>query len=105
MSKPGLTKLQNDVIKIIKERQEREKAMLSNLIISIIRTGVPVLVGLITSYLTVRNIDVPESVAEWLTGLLNFVFSLVYYTIVRLLEKKYPNVGWLLGNPSKPTYK
>lgn len=78
--------------------------MLSDLITSLIRTAVPTLVGTVVSYLTVTGIKVPQSVSEWLISVLFFVFAFGYYAIVRLLEKKYPKMGWLLGNPSKPTY-
>jgi len=78
--------------------------MVSDLITSLIRTAVPTIVGAIVSYLTVVGIQTPHGVAEWLISVLFFAFTLGYYAIVRLLENKYPKIGWLLGNPAKPTY-
>ena len=78
--------------------------MFSDLITSIVRTAVPALISAIVSFLTVYNIKVPDSVLEWLSSALFFGFAFVYYTIVRLLESKYPKLGWLLGVPVKPTY-
>ena len=78
--------------------------MISDLITSMIRTAVPAIVGALTSYLTIAGINMPESVEEWFSSVLFFVFTFGYYIIVRLLENKYPKLGWLLGNPTKPTY-
>lgn len=100
----GFTKLQNEVVKIINERKAQEQKMLADLIASLTRTAVPVIVGSILTLLTVNGIKTPESVEEWLNSVLFFVFSFGYYVIARLLEQKFPKFGWLLGNPAKPTY-
>lgn len=97
-------KLQNEVIKLVKERKEKETKMLADLIASLTRTAVPTLVGAILTLLATNGIKAPEGAEEWLAGVLFFVFAFGYYTIVRLLEAKFPKMGWLLGNPAKPTY-
>lgn len=74
---------------------------MNSLIISIVRTFVPYLVGL----LAVAGVQLTDADVAGLTSTLGFVFSLGYYVVVRLVEKKYPQAGWLLGAPTKPTYK
>lgn len=68
-----------------------------SVLISLIRTVVPLTVGFILTLPI--NVDEP--------GLTSFVTALVtalYYTAIRLVERRWPNVGWLLGFPSPPTY-
>lgn len=78
---------------------------LSDKVYSVIRTGVPMAVGLVVSYVLVHwGFAVPEDVQTWLEGLLTFGIGYVYYLIVRGLEGKWPGLGWLLGSPNQPTY-
>lgn len=75
--------------------------MLSNVVTSIIRTVVPVVVGSILAVLAKRGFDLDQ--AEINSWLIPTVIS-GYYAIVRTLEAKYPNLGWLLGVPKAPGY-
>jgi len=78
---------------------------LNDKVYSAIRTGVPMLVGLVISYLLVHfGFAVPEDVQTWLEGLLTFGIGYVYYLVVRWLEGKWPSLGWLLGSPNQPSY-
>lgn len=78
---------------------------LSDKVLSAIRTGVPMLVGLVVSYVLVHfGFAVPENVQTWLEGLLTFGIGYGYYLAVRGLEGKWPNLGWLLGAPAQPVY-
>lgn len=78
---------------------------LNDKVLSIIRTGVPMLVGWVVSYLFVHfGLSVPDAVQSWLEGLLTFGFGFLYYLLVRFLESKWPALGWLLGTPKQPVY-
>lgn len=74
------------------------------LVASLIRTAVPLLAGAIFSWLVAINFTIPGVSEPVLEGILTFVLGFAYYTIVRLLEKKWPKLGWLLGVPVQPTY-
>ena len=77
---------------------------MNDIVVSYIRTTVPVVAGVAISWLATRGVAVDESTATALTaGLVGLVSSL-YYLIVRTLETKYPSVGWLLGVAKKPKY-
>jgi hypothetical protein len=68
---------------------------------SIVRTIVPVIVGLIIAGLARIGLDLaPDQIGVWLDGL---VVS-GYYAVLRLLESKVPAFGWLLGLPAPPSY-
>lgn len=76
--------------------------MVHPLIASIIRTAVPIVIGTLLSLLARVgfNLDL-EGQAElttWLTSL----FIGGYYIVVRLIEQKVPQVGWLLGLAKSP---
>jgi len=60
---------------------------------NVIRTFVPIAVADVIAYATRLTSHVPK--AE-LIALLPII-STAYYTGVKVLEKKYPNLGWLLG--------
>jgi Flp pilus assembly pilin Flp len=68
---------------------------------SFIRTVVPFLVGAIIAGLTALGTSFDSEV---LTELMTVVVGGVYYTVVRWLESRWPNLGWLLGSPNPPTY-
>lgn len=80
--------------------------MLSNWIISLIRTYVPVGVGLLVTWaatqLKIGGLD-PSTKAA-LAALMVAIVTSLYYTVVRLLEHWKPQLGWLLGVPAKPNY-
>jgi len=71
---------------------------------SLIRTAVPYLAGLIFGWLVSINFSIPGISEPVLEGVLTFLFGTIYYFGVRLLEKKWPALGWLLGSPVQPTY-
>ena len=78
-----------------------EKSM-NDLLKSMIRTFVPVVVGLILSALAQIGVKVdPGTIA----GAVDAIFIGGYYAIVRFLESKSPKLGWLLGLPSEPHYE
>lgn len=78
---------------------------LSNQIISLIRYYVPVGVGLLLTWLaSTLHVVVSPSSQAGLVALCVAVLSSVYYTAVRLLEKRWPDLGVLLGVASQPFY-
>lgn len=74
---------------------------MNNIAVSIVRTFVPYLVGLLAA----NGLELDQETIAGVTGAVAFVISLAYYIVVRLLEKKFPQIGFLLGVPAKPTYK
>lgn len=78
---------------------------MNDLILSYIRTGVPVAIGAGLSWLAVRyGIVVPESLSAEATIFLTGACIAGYYGIVRALEKRWPAFGKLLGTAKKPVY-
>lgn len=76
---------------------------LSDLIVSLIRTVVPIGVGVALNFLG-RYIGVlpegSEAVTTWLTGAL----IAAYYAVARVAETQWPWIGVLLGSRKPPTY-
>jgi hypothetical protein len=72
-----------------------------DLLKSFVRTFVPVVVGLILAAFAKVQIDVDETA---LTQVINAVFVGGYYAVVRFLEVRFPQFGWLLGLPVPPAY-
>lgn len=78
---------------------------MNELVISYIRTGVPVLVGHVAGYLTSRGINLDPATQLALIEALGGLFTALYYFVVRLLEKYVsPQFGWLLGYAKMPVY-
>lgn len=77
---------------------------MNNFVTSIIRTYVPIGVGAIVSYLLSKGIDIDESARTGLVTFLTAVSQGAYYLLVRLLEKKFPQAGWLLGKATTVKY-
>lgn len=68
----------------------------------IVRTAVPLLVQWL---LTVAGLEQLGVTSDQLAPTVASVVALVLYVLVRLLERRWPSVGWLLGFPQAPTYK
>lgn len=73
-------------------------------VISLIRTWVPIIVGSVGAWLVAHGIGLDPSTAVGATAALSGLFSGVYYALVRLVEAKFPALGALLGHTAKPTY-
>lgn len=69
---------------------------------SVVRTFVPVVVGLIMAGLAKAGIEMDSTA---LTTVIDALFVGGYYVVIRLLERRFPAVGWLLGLPVTPTYE
>lgn len=68
---------------------------------SVIRTIVPVIVGLILTQLLRLGFDIDEAS---LTAVLNGLLISAYYVLVRWVGERYPAAEWLLGSPKTPAY-
>ena len=68
----------------------------------LIRTVVPAIVGALSAWLVSMGLDLPADAYEGLTAALGLVFTGVYYAVVRLIEDRVPQVGWLLGLAKSP---
>lgn len=80
--------------------------MVGDLVTSALRTYAPMAVGAVVAYLAVRGVDVS---AEGQAGLVigfTAVLQAVYYTVARLLERRYPQLGRvLLLSKKQPVYE
>jgi len=77
---------------------------MSDTLVSLIRTYVPVVVGAFVSWLLTLGIEIDAAAQTGLVTGLTAVVTAAYYTIVRLLEKRWPWFGVLLGTTKQPTY-
>lgn len=68
---------------------------------SLLRTAVPVVVGLILAGLAKAQIQVDEAT---LATVIDGLAIGGYYTLLRLLETRWPQLGWLLGWAIAPQY-
>ena len=78
---------------------------MSDAIVSLIRTYVPVAVGAFIAWLLSLGIDVDTETQAGLVVSMTGLVVAAYYTLVRLLERKWPAVGVLLGVPRQPEYE
>jgi hypothetical protein len=77
---------------------------MSATITSLIRTYVPIVVGSLVAWLITLGVVLDPTVEAGLITALTGVLIAVYYTVVRLLEKRWPALGILLGAATAPTY-
>jgi hypothetical protein len=77
----------------------------NDLFASLIRTWVPILVGAGVSWLFVHGVVVDTNVQAAAVVMLTAAIQGGYYLTVRLLEKKWPNFGVLLGRRTPPEYE
>ena len=72
---------------------------------SLIRTWVPVGVGFVVTLLATKfNFVVDDETKAQGIAFFTAILTGVYYAAVRLLEKKNPKFGWLLGLAKTPEY-
>lgn len=74
---------------------------MSDLLRSIIRTGVPALIGAVVAWFADRGINIDNGTVTLAVAWLSFV---AYYGVARLVEAIEPKAGWLLGAPGAPVY-
>ena len=73
------------------------------LLMSLVRTLVPVIVGGVLAWFAAKGIPVDPDLETTLTVALTGAATFVYYAVIRFMEMKVsPKFGWLLGNNSSP---
>lgn len=77
---------------------------MSNFIIQLIRTLVPIAVGWLFAQLAALGLGLPPGTDETLISGLVVVFSGLYYAAVAWLERRFKWFGWLLGVARRPDY-
>lgn len=77
---------------------------MTNFVTSLIRTYVPIIVGAIVSYLLTLGIELDADSQAGLIVAMTGILQAIYYFIARILEKKFPQFGVLLGSTAKPLY-
>lgn len=80
-------------------REKKKMNQHTDLLISIRRTVVPMIVGLVAGSFLGPYVD-PDALEKVITG----VVSASYYIVVRVLEAHIPNIGLLLGARKQPVY-
>lgn len=73
-------------------------------VLSLIRTYVPIIVGSFVSWLVTLGVELDAVAEQGLIVGLTGVLIGAYYTIARVLEKKWPVFGLLLGSRKQPEY-
>lgn len=78
---------------------------MNDLVTSWIRSVVPIIVGAFASWLFARTgFVIDEASQVGLVTAFTGLLSGLYYVVVRWLETKQPQLGWLLGLPKQPGY-
>ncbi|CAB4152121.1 hypothetical protein UFOVP585_53 [uncultured Caudovirales phage] len=77
---------------------------MSDTLVSLIRTYVPIAVGWLISWLALRGIQIDDNTRVALVTGFSGVVTALYYTLIRLLEKKWSWVGVFLGSRRQPEY-
>lgn len=72
---------------------------------SVVRTGVPVLVGVVVSFAAAKGIHVSPELEAQLVVLAGAAAGSIYHWLVRVLEERWPRFGWLLGFARAPHYE
>lgn len=80
--------------------------MTGTLVPSIVRTVTPIVVGATLTLLIAIGVELPEDMETELLAaiglLITAIVQTVYYVVARLLERKFPQLGVLLGLPKTP---
>lgn len=77
---------------------------MSDLVNSLIRTYVPLGVGVLVTWLASFGVHIDSTATAALAAGLGAVAAALWYTIVRALERRWPALGALVGSPKAPTY-
>lgn len=77
---------------------------MSNTVLSLVRTYVPVAVGAFVAWLLTLGVELDPSAEAGLVTAGTGLLIALYYTLARLLERRWPWAGVLLGATTQPTY-
>lgn len=75
----------------------------NSLVSQIIRTGVPALVGAVASWLATMNIVLNDEIRNAAVLFGSVLATVLYYSAIAWLEKRYPTLSILLGSRKQPT--
>ena len=81
--------------------RKTEMSDLKDYELSVRRTVVPAVVGIVLAQAARANMTLP---AEHVVGLVEAVFITVYYSLVRIVEIRVPEAGAFLGAFVQPRY-
>lgn len=81
--------------------EKAPKESFEDLVYSLRRTLVPIIVGFFLAQLARVGFDIP---ADSLTGVIEALFMGTYYSVVRIVEVNFPAVGVLIGATKQPKY-
>jgi hypothetical protein len=77
---------------------------INNTSIGLIRTWVPIAVGAVFGWFATKGLELDsETQAASVIAVTGFIQAL-YYGLARMLESRYPALGWLLGSAHTPNY-
>ena len=65
------------------------------------RTLTPIVAGYAATFLMTFGVHISN---EKVSAAIAPAISVLYYVVVRTLEKYFPQVGWFLGHPAAPKY-
>ena len=77
---------------------------MTDYLVSLIRTLVPVLIGTVVTWLATLGVTVTDDTKLGLVTALTGLLIATYYAVVRFLETLWPKVGVLLGHQTAPKY-
>lgn len=100
----SLEKLGNEVAKYLREEKIKEKKEMSDLITATLRTAVPAMTVYFTTFLTARGVELDTATITALETALFGLLVAIWYALVRLVARKYPQLESLLGAAKKPVY-
>ena len=78
--------------------------MINSYVTSLIRTYVPLGIGVLVTWLASLGIDIDSTASAALVAGIGAVVAAAWYALARLLEKRWPKLGGLLGVPRAPSY-
>lgn len=73
-----------------------------NLSAQVIRTAVPAAVGALVTFLATMNITLDTQLHSALLLFGSTIFTVLYYTLIAKLEKKFPGLSVFLGSSKMP---
>jgi len=78
---------------------------MSDLVIATIRTVVPSIVGTFILLLAGWGVELDQAAQAGLVAFSIGAATGLYYLVIRIASKKFPQLEWLLGAGKKPEYK
>lgn len=77
---------------------------MSNFIIQIIRSVVPIAVGWVVGVLAAANVEIDAETKANLILSISTLAASLYYVLIAWFERRWAWVGWLLGVARNPIY-